>query len=488
MGDENTVLGDAEARHLLRRATFGAPRALLDQLGLVGLTRGAAADVLLAMPRKPFAPGGPYLERAQTRWIKYLLLGRSPVQDKLVLFWHDHFSVAFSKVQDLVLMKLYVKLLYNHALGHFGDFCKAMNKNVAMMEFLDTVRNFKEIPNENYARELCELFTLGVLDSSGAPNYAQADVVQIARAFTGWNRSGRNPAFLEGLHDFAAEFPERGPKVLFPGAHGFPQSGADFAAGGEGAGEIDRVIDILLAHRDSDGRSTVARRIARRLLEYYAHSEPDLAVIDEVVDVSGFASSWDIASLVRAIWTHDVVYETGVADPFDASTPKSVKWPVDFVVGTLRALGMKLSGTSQVVSGGGYTAGAEHVARMGQSLLDPPSVFGWDWETEWFSTSTLLARYEFARDVGAARYGGRRLFVEHLVDLDETDPVAIVEKVLDVLDCAHHTSDAAKNVLVRYLTDEGANPTIDLRDDYFQQVKLRGLFTLVIQSPVFQFH
>jgi uncharacterized protein (DUF1800 family) len=117
---------------------------------------------------------------------------RAPLQSKLVLFWHDHFATGISKVGDAGLMADQIQLLYQLCKGDMRALVKAISKNPAMMEFLDTVRNDKDVPNENYARELQELFTLGVEDFAGNPNYTQDDIVQIARAFTGWRYDGRD--------------------------------------------------------------------------------------------------------------------------------------------------------------------------------------------------------------------------------------------------------------------------------------------------------
>src|SRR5690606_31257031 len=119
------------------------------------------------------------------------------------------------------------KLLRKLAKGSMKDLVKAIGKDAAMMEFLDTTRNEKSIPNENYARELLELFTLGVYDSAGNPNYTQADIVQIARAFTGWRYKQNGTAYLDrSNHDFTSEFPERGPKRIFETTGNI--GGADF--------------------------------------------------------------------------------------------------------------------------------------------------------------------------------------------------------------------------------------------------------------------
>lgn len=487
MGDENTLLTTADVRHLLRRAGQGpTPR---EVLRLEGLTRGEAADQLFAKGPKGFRPGGRDFERMHEKWMKYLVKGSRPLQNKLVLFWHDHFAVNLSTVGDTGRMGAYVRLLHEHALGNLRDFVKAMNLDAAMMVFLDTRRNEKEIPNENYARELCELFTLGVNDLTGQPSYVQEDVVQIARAFTGWRIGDRDVAFLRASqHDFMAEFPARGPKVIFQQTGGFGPGGADFAANGEGEAEIDTVVDILFAHRDSEGQNTVARRTTHRLLEYLCHDAPPLAAVDEIVAASGFDVSFDVAALVRAIIVHDVFWETAAPAPWGAATPKSVKWPVDYVTSTMRLLRMKFGGRPAGVQGGAFLSIRDQMERMGQMVLEPPSVFGWDWELGWVSSSTLLARYGFARDLVASRFGGVRFKPEKLMDLTLTDPGAIVDAVLEVLGIPEQVDPAEHEAWVDYLTDGGATTSLDLFDEDVRNTKLHGLFALVMQSPAFQLH
>src|SRR5262245_48761829 len=241
MGNENTPLITAEVRHLLRRAGLGPTQKEVDALD--GLTRGQAADRLLAPPSKSFQPGGDDINKAHDKWLKFLVKGKRPLQSRMTLFWHDHFSVNFSTVENVTLMAEYVRLLHIHALGNMKDFVKAMNKEPAMMEFLDTVKNRKAIPNENYARELQELFTLGVNDLLGQPNYTQADIVQVARAFTGWRYNSTNDAELDtDRHDYESDYPERGPKVIYKSTGGFGAGGRDFTVNGEGEPEIDAVI------------------------------------------------------------------------------------------------------------------------------------------------------------------------------------------------------------------------------------------------------
>ncbi len=495
MGDESTVLTAADARHLLRRTGFGAPPKDVDKILSRRETRGAAADRLLSFKPAAFQPPGKDLRLRQNNWLKYMIGAKNPLQEKLVLFWHDHFATAASKVGDVKAMAAQNRLLRRHCKGSFATLLKEINRDPAMLEFLDTVRNRKRTPNENYGRELCELFALGVKDANGNDCYLQEDVVQIARAFTGWRIDKDKPDFNEREHDFMAAYPDRGPKVIFTQVGGFGPSGRSFAAGGEGPQEIDAVIDILLAHRDSDGRSTAARRIARRLLEFFAHgafaqSTPETtAVVDAVVDASGFDTSWDVSALLRAILVSDAFYETSAAAPFGASTPKSVKWPVDFVVTTLRTVGLKPKGREYYVDGGSRRSLRSHLQAMGQQLFEPPSVFGWDWEKAWITSATILARARFARDVIAARgSGGTSFRPEKLIDLSLTSPEAIVDATLAALGIADQVTPAQRTVLIDYVSDAGARPSLDLENEDTRNRKLHGLFGLLLQSPTFQLH
>jgi len=488
MGDQNTIITEADVRHILARTGFGpSPKDMKKAKNLPGQTRGAAADHVLGLKRKVLKLKGDGLQELHDSWVKHLLKGKTPFLDKTVLFWHDHFSVSASVVEFVAAVIGHFQNHYTYALGNFKDYCKVINTDPAMMIFLNTVQNNKAIPNENYARELCELFTLGVFDLNGVENYEQEDVVQIARAFTGWKvDEDEEAAFLNtNQHDFEAEFPARGPKVLFDNAHGFLPGGASFTTGGEGENEIDEVIDIIFDHLDSDGMNTVARRTAFRLLEYYCYAAPDKTVVDEVVSASGFASSWNIEALIREIIVHDAFYETMAAVPFSPTTKKSVKWPIDYVVGTLRMVRLKTQGKELVLRGGNYLTLFDHLSDMGQRIGDPPSVFGWDWNEGWISSSTLLARYTFARDIIGARDAGR-FKPEKLIDKNLTDPAAITDAVTEVLGVKDQLTAAERAELIDYVTDEGALTSLDLRDDVVKNSKLHGLFGLVMQSHAFQ--
>lgn len=485
---ESTALTLAHARHLLRRTTFAPTRAAAEALLDSAPTRGAAADALLDFKPSRFKPGGRYIEDIHNKWVKYMIKTRLQLQEKLVLFWHDHFATSYEKVGRVPLMALQNRLLRTHCRGDFRAFVKAINTDAAMLEFLDTVRNRRYQPNENYARELMELFTLGVKDPLGNDTYTQEDIVQIARAFTGWTYDAKGAAeFRDSRHDYTEDYPERGPKRIFKTLGGFGDpNGQDYTTGGEGPQEIDAVTDIIFAHRYGPGlRSTVADYVARRLVTYFAHPDPSQSFVEAVVDQSGFAASWDLTALLKEIFVHDDFYLS--AAPAGAGTRRSVKWPVDYTVSTLRLLGMKLRGKYQNTQGGGYDSVRSHLTNMGQILFEPPSVFGWDWELAWVSSSTLLARYAFARDLVCSRDGGSTSFrPERLLDLALTDAADIVEAAATILGIEDQLGAAERGALIEYLTDNSPASPVDLFDDAIRLRKLHGLFGLLLQSPAFQ--
>jgi uncharacterized protein (DUF1800 family) len=490
---ESTPLTLGHARHLLRRTGFGATREAAEKLLDKYPTRGAAAQRLLDFDPTGFKPGGRFIDDIHNKWVRYMIKTKRQLQEKLVLFWHDHFATSFEKVQDPDRMAKQNRLLRAFCKGNFRDFVKAINKEPAMMDFLDTVRNHKEEPNENYPRELLELFTLGVKDPLGELNYDQEDIVQIARAFSGWDVDDGVAELDLDDHDQGdaiEEWPEpRGPKVIFKSRGGFGNPAGQPFDTGSFESEIDVVIDIIFQHRyGTPARFTVADYIAQRLITFFAHPDPAVSFVHDVVDASGFASSWDLAALLTQIFVHDDFYLS--AAPAAAGAKKSVKWPIDFVVGTLRMLDMKLKTKSQYPAGGSEQDIRGQLTNMGQLLFEPPSVFGWEWETAWLSSSTLLARFGFARDVTGARdRGGSAFRPERLIDLSLTDPGDIVDAVTDLLGVQDQIGSAERDALIDYVTD-GAGPsaTVDLNDELVRSRKLNGLVATVVQSPAYQLH
>jgi hypothetical protein len=225
------------------------------------------------------------------------------------------------------------------------------------------------------------------------------------------------------------------------------------------------VIDLLFRHRDSDGRPTLARFLARKLWEWFAYPEPALALVDELADAF-VASGYVVRDLVHAILVRDELYS-------DRARSETAKTPADFALQTLLALGVR--GTPAEL--------ARDLREMGMELFNPPGVNGWSHGDAWLSTSRTLARMSFAQKVASSR-GGRDPYpfpAANFVRAGE-DPGRVVERVLAQLSLS--PSDATRQALVGYLA---TGEPVDKRGDWFE-TKCRGLFALALALPEFQVH
>src|SRR4051812_35173099 len=282
-------MADGELRDrialLLRRAGFGAGQQELERY--VGLGLDGTLDELLHPERVEEDFDGlldslsghlidlQNIEDVQTWWLYQMIRTRRPVQEKLTLFWHGHFAVSNAKVANPRAMHQHLATLRQYGLGSFRDLLLAVSRDPAMLIWLDGGTNKKAAPNENYGRELLELFTLGI------GNYTEADVQASARAFTGWNLrpdEAGNPSFYfdRNQHDF-------GPKT-FLGKTG-PFDGGD-------------IVEMVV------GQRATAERIARKLFAFFAYPDPEPAVLEPLVKAY-LDSSYDIRSVVGAILRSD---------------------------------------------------------------------------------------------------------------------------------------------------------------------------------------
>jgi len=372
----STVLDYDAARHLLSRTGFGptdreiqrliglsreqAVALILDQDGRVATTpapQWVAENAPLRYPpridlasddeRKLFRQQQ-VQETMQLRawWISEMLATPAPLAERMTLFWHNHFVSGEQKVRFARLMYRQNVSLRRNALGNFGDLLHAMARDPAMLIYLDSVQNRKGTPNENFAREAMELFTLG------EGHYSERDVKEAARAFTGWSldRDSGEFVFRRGIHDFDAK------TVL----------------GYTGRFDGDAVLDILLA------QPATAEFIVGKLWREFVSPDPDA---DEVSRIARRfrESRYDIKTALRALLT---------SDAFFASENRGVliKSPTELVVGTLRQLDIQPADSLIF---------ARASASMGQNLFAPPNVKGWPGQDTWINASSLLARKQF---------------------------------------------------------------------------------------------
>jgi uncharacterized protein (DUF1800 family) len=354
--------------HLYRRAAFGAQWDELESgvaagmSSLVGqLMTGRAGHAAFETEVDRLRPGvldSREIAQLQALWFHRLLSSPHPLLERMTLFWHDHFATSNSKVADVLLMSEQHETIRRHALGHFGELLHAMTRDPAMLVWLDSDSNRKGAPNENYAREVFELFSLG------DGNYTEDDIKEAARALTGWSvRDGR--AFFDpAQHD-------DGEKTIF-GQTGHWTSGD--------------VVRLALA------QPACPRFIIRKLFGEFVS---DAAVpSDELLQplADGFRQrDYDMAWLVERMISSWVFYS-------DAAIRQRVKSPVEFVVETVRSLNGRVSPRDA----------AQLCGEMGQALFLPPSVKGWDGGRDWINSSTLLLRQNTALELTRGNGAGGR--------------------------------------------------------------------------------
>lgn len=440
---------------LLRRAGFGVRPGDLEHYSALGWD--ATLDELLNPPATADQPLDGLLatlrsglldlqnlEDVQTWWLYRMLQTARPLQEKLTLFWHGHFAVANYKVNNPLLMHQHVELLRTGALGRMDDLLLSVSKDPAMLLWLDGATNRKGAPNENYGRELLELFTLGI------GNYTEDDVKAAARAFTGWNlRNGNQFNFDPGQHD--------GGVKTFLGQ----------------SGELDGG-DILTMVAD---HPATAHRIATRLFQFFAYANPDADTVAPFAQTY-LDSGHDIRAVVEAIFRSDAFVS-------ERSMYEHVKSPVEYVVGSLRMLGATVRERELV----------NVLRQLGQEILNPPNVAGWPGGLSWINPSTLLTRYNFASRVAFAQGGpgeGGGIDLQPLLgDATIDDAGRALEAALSALGNVSLSPDA-QQVLVDYVRSPltfppGFNGKPNLtQQQVATDARLRGMLLLALASSDYQ--
>ncbi|BDE05370.1 hypothetical protein WPS_06460 [Vulcanimicrobium alpinum] len=446
--------GPRHAAHLLRRAGFGG--AADEPARLASLGMNGAVDAMLHPPgldaeftdfpdSDVLFTQGKNRAAAQMWWLDRMLRTNRQLREKMTLFWHGHFATSINKV-PAAQMVAQIDLFRTLGMGRFPALLSAVTTDPAMLIWLDNRYNAKAHPNENYAREVMELFALGL------GNYTEDDIKEAARAFTGWTLDrGLQAQFVAARHD-------DGPKTVF---------------GKTGNYNADDVIALIVA------QPVHQRFLARKLLEFFVYSDPEPELIESAAQVYAL-SGFDIAKTVGTILRSNVFYSTRAY----RALPKS---PVEFAIGTLRYFG-----TATVPPNLPY-----QLARMGQEPLNPPSVKGWDGGPTWINTSTLLARFNFVNALVAQTAPGKN--GQPAVSAPYVNPDALVGRVgMDAAKVAAAlvgeavqddvTSDV-RATLTGYLnsatpTAATQNPMPFGPENY--QDKIRGALALTLNLPVNQ--
>lgn len=350
--------GPVQAGHAVRRTQFGGPpslRASVEAWGplraAVELTRldgeDAAFDELMGVMDS--LAGVDDIETARSIWLVRMLSTPRPFEERLALFWHGHFATSIAKVGRVALMVEQVDTLRRLGVGHFGDLAKAVSRDPAMILWLDGNTNRRHHPNENYARELLELFCLG------HGHYTEDDVLEAARAFSGWHESGGRFRFVAAEHD----------------------GGAKTVLGRSGPLDGDDVVDACLAH------PACPRWIAGRLLAHFVHPSPGERLVDAAA-ARLLAEGYDVHAFLRHVFASRAFYAP-------AAHRALVKSPVELAVGAGRALGVTLEGRDL----------ARRTEALGQALYAPPSVKGWDGGRAWLNAATTIGRVHLAARIAS---------------------------------------------------------------------------------------
>lgn len=372
-------LDPQKAVHLLRRTALGAaPEKIIALLGRTAdevideIIEAATNPDILPLPDEPewadtpFPPptatqaeiqeyienNNMWIDELRGTWVSWLY--RGGLREKLTLFWHNHFVTGIDAYNLAVFANKYVSLLRSHCLGNLKNFVYDIGLDPAMMVYLNGNQNVKTAPNENYARELLELFTMSQKDRVGNDNYTQTDIEEIARALTGWivDYYTNQSDFIPGLHDETE-------KTIF---------------GQIGAFGYDDVVDIVFEER---GVQT-AYYICSKLYKEFIYAAPDPDIVQEMADIL-VANNFELAPVMSTLLKSAHFFD-------DAVIGARIKSPIELIAGSM--LDVSYEPPPEIFSL--FARGAD---LLEQIILNPPNVAGWKGHRFWVSTSTLPFRW-----------------------------------------------------------------------------------------------
>jgi uncharacterized protein (DUF1800 family) len=482
-------MADQQMQHLLRRAGFGSTP---DELvSYSNLSYASAVDNLLNYDQVPDdvdskigTPGyvgvtaqGPFqpndnINHARQRWLFRMVHSQRPLQEKMTLFWHNHFATGYSKVEggstgsdgtrlmaakqaeDPAQQMGQIELFRKFALGNFRDLLFEVAKDPAMSIWLDGRTNTKAQPQENFGREVMELFTMGV------GNYTEPDVYAAARVFTGWaftftgtrgDGTGKYAfVFNPNNHETSAKafsfpiYPDGGKTIPARTASQGMQDGIDF-------------INALAANPNT------ARYLAKKLICVFVTevSDPDPAFVDHLASTY-LSSGFNMKTVMRELF---------LSPQFTDSSTYFARyaWPVEFVVRAIKEVGWAGFTVSDAVA---------QLTNMGQVLYEPPNVAGWELGQTWFSSGTMLARM----NLGASLASNQRFNLRDSARAQGKSPDSLLSWMLDRLPMAQLDSQMY-NDLRTFLTGSGAWTGSDAQ----LLIKASGLAHVILGAPQYQF-
>ncbi len=464
----------AKARHLLVRAGFGGTSQEVAKLHQMGFYR--AVECLVAFQRQPAAnvpfdagpPARPDPLEAKLRndfvrsqvtaarraaegaqigklrhwWLKRMVESPRPLQEKLTLFWHGHFATQYSVVQNSYTMYHQNQLFREHAAGNFGGLLQGLVHDPVMLRYLDNNTNVKGHANENLAREIMELFSMGAYQG-----YNEADVREAARALTGYNFDPRT-----GLFHLAAAQHDEGPKTIF---------------GRTGNWTGDDVVDLILE------QPSTSRFIARKLFEYFAYEDPSPETVERLARVLR-AYQYELAPMLQNLFLSEEFYS-------ERALGTQIKSPVQLVVGTLRDLGVTQTTDPGMLD--------RVVRSMGQELFEPPDVKGWRYGRSWVNTNRIFIRYNATAELirTVSQPGQRGIDVVALLKgCGCQSPTQVVDFLAKAC-FSRPLSERKRQDLIAYLKD------LPPASDWATQrpavnEKLQDLLVLMTSMPEFQMY
>ena len=383
MADQDVAL----MAHLLRRAGFGASRDEIEAKAAQGYDATVQAllhpddqpgvEDDLIMRYQPSYHEAAAIENNVQSWLFRMINSPRQLQEKVALFWHMIFCAGHSKIDSGQEMGLMVQMFRDHGMGSFRNLLMQLSTNPGMMYYLDNSESHKVALNENYGRELLELFSLGVGMDEGF-NYSEDDVKVCARAFTGWNVAPAYPPFPYGRSPWEFRFD--------PADH--DDSEKTFL-GETGRWNGDDIIAIICK------QPSTARFLARHMYNYFVADEPQIpawrltpprdADAIKILEKAYFDSDYNIGAMLEALFTSEFFKAEDVRYA-------KVKSPAEVVVGTLR-----LAGDHTEIKPGLFEISQEP-KYMGMDLMNPPTVEGWHTGREWIDSGTLVERINFASE------------------------------------------------------------------------------------------
>lgn len=453
------------AAHLARRAGFGATPQELDRLVALGRKKAIASFVnaigedaeleremqeiggtLTDLGDVEGANLGTVANRARGWWFYRMVRTSQPLREKMVLFWHDHFATKRSKILRLPMYLGQNEVLREHALGSFRELLFAVAADAGMLRFLDNRLSDARNPNENWGRELLELFTLGVDNG-----YQQTDVYEMARVFTGWTTPDLNsPDFLydPSLHDTKD-------KTLF----GKTIRGRDGKAGMD---EGYEAMELILEKHECSAY------LATKLVQWFVSHEPNPEFVSRIAEVLR-DSGYSIRATLTAIFDSDEFFA-----PENRST--LFKNPAEFVVSACRLLELQNAHLADL---------PDHARTLGMDLFEPPSVAGWEHGASWVNSNSTVARTQFALRMSTQATSPLHITGSTAFDLKELMGTASDdESLIDTLAQRLYQEDfPEKAAIAQYLAQLDTPP--QWTADRVLQEKARATIHLLLSSPRF---